>query len=361
MLAKLPPYSCTGRGSWAVVLFDSSLESRPRGSGFRTSSSRCSSGASELQELQTFPGPQGRSPWGRELTDSVLAGPCSARKQLDGAGLPDWRRAANGLGARLQLHVGGPCTAVPHVPVHSVALFGRHKGPWYILVPRQAQHLGHGPPLPGGESAVAGAVAGSGKWRPGREKLGLEGTQRIRPSMMLASLLAHSPGDPFSHTLHPPSQLASVPRGLDTTPLLRPRARPPLLEPLLPRAALHPGTMQWSCWSWAPSELLEQGAPALAHLSVHRSPVHGCLRAGLPHSSSTIHACWAVCVSPATPQCPIQDVCLPDALTGLRAVLERQVLTTQDARPPGPQPGGAESALAAQYLLVAGGAAAVLG
>lgn len=148
-----------------------------------------------------------------------------------------------GLEAQLQLHVGGPCTSVPHVPIHSVALFGRHKEPWYILVPRQAQHLGHGPPLPGGESVVAGAVAGHGKWRPGRSWV-WRGPQRIRPSMMVVSLPAHSPGDPFSYILHPPSQLASVPRVLDMTPLLFSRVRPPLLEPLLPRAALYPGIMQ---------------------------------------------------------------------------------------------------------------------
>ena len=36
---------------------------------------------------------------------------------------------------QLQLAQGGPCTSVPGVPAHSVALFGKHKGPWYGLKP----------------------------------------------------------------------------------------------------------------------------------------------------------------------------------------------------------------------------------
>lgn len=40
--------------------------------------------------------------------------------------------------AQLQLAQGGPCTSVPSGPAHSVALFGKHKGPWYGLKPGQA-------------------------------------------------------------------------------------------------------------------------------------------------------------------------------------------------------------------------------
>lgn len=48
------------------------------------------------------------------------------------------------LGTSCSWHRGGrapgvPCTSVPSVPAHSVALFGKHKGPWYSLKPGQAQ------------------------------------------------------------------------------------------------------------------------------------------------------------------------------------------------------------------------------
>lgn len=71
--------------------------------------------------------------------------PC--RRQLQGGGLclilgTDW-----GVWLRDPAAVGtceaelwaAPCTSVPRVPAHSVALFGKHKGPWYCLRPGQAQ------------------------------------------------------------------------------------------------------------------------------------------------------------------------------------------------------------------------------
>lgn len=62
------------------------------------------------------------------------------RKQL--AGSPG--RGTSTLGTSCSWHrggraPGGPCTSVPSVPAHSMALFGKHKGPWYSLKPGQAQ------------------------------------------------------------------------------------------------------------------------------------------------------------------------------------------------------------------------------
>lgn len=67
------------------------------------------------------------------------------RRQLAGGPRGGGRRPW----AQLQLAQGGPCTSVPSVPAHSVALFGKHKGPWYGLKPGQAWQPPprHGRPL----------------------------------------------------------------------------------------------------------------------------------------------------------------------------------------------------------------------